>query len=45
MMCWGMIAWNYKGPLHIREPETKKEKAEAEEIKGLNEGWLRSRRD
>jgi len=38
--CWGMIEWNYKGPFHIWEKETKEEKAEAaEKIKVLNAGW------
>ena len=40
VICWGMIGWNYKGPFHIWEKETKEEKAEAaEKIKVLNAGW------
>jgi len=39
-MCWGMIGWNYKGPFHIWEKETKEDIAvAAEKIKVLNEGW------
>jgi transposase len=40
-MCWGMIGWNYKGPFHIWEKETKEEKEDAQkQIKALNAGWI-----
>lgn len=32
VMCWGMIAFNYKGPFHVWESETPKDRAESDEF-------------
>ncbi|KAA8892805.1 hypothetical protein FN846DRAFT_788800, partial [Sphaerosporella brunnea] len=29
VMCWGFIMWNYKGPFHVWDPETKEEREAA----------------
>lgn len=29
VMCWGMIMYSYKGPFHVWEAETEKEKLQA----------------
>ncbi|KAF8248736.1 hypothetical protein K440DRAFT_545932, partial [Wilcoxina mikolae CBS 423.85] len=37
VMCWGMIGYGWKGPFHVWDPETEKEKQEAEsEILSIN---------
>jgi hypothetical protein len=37
VMCWGMIGWNFKGPFHVWEQETKQGKeAATREIAELN---------
>jgi transposase len=40
VMCWGFIMWNYKGPFHVWDPETKEEREAASiEIPKLNEQY------
>jgi transposase len=51
VMCWGFIMWNYKGPFHVWDPETKEDREAAaiqipqlnaqyaDEEKRLNDEW------